>query len=198
MASRSSAVLTVVVLVLLIAVAILIAIILWQPSAPTNNANPAHDPAPQRSPVNRNANENGNTSVPPEPVLPPMTREDAEDLMMTWENAQDSRNFGQYRSCYDPSFQGIKRTVSGKVYKYNYTEWMKDRQKTMGTARFLDVRFEGMQISVQGDIATIEFDQYYRTTGYADFGRKVIRAKMTATGAKIVYEELKSSTLLKD
>lgn len=192
--SRSSAVLTFVVLALLIAVAVLIAIIVWQTNAPNNNANPAHDPTPERSPANRNGN--GNSPTPP--VLPPMTSEAAEELMKDWERAQDARNVDRYESCYDRSFEGVKRTVSGKVYKYNYTEWMKDRQKTMGTARFLDVRVEGMRIRVEGDIAIIEFDQEYRTTGYADFGPKVIRAKMTMSGAKIIYEELKSSTVLKD
>jgi len=43
-----------------------------------------------------------------------------------------------------------------------------------------------------------EFDQYFSVTGCADFGLKIIKVKGTENGAKIFYEELKSSTLVTD
>jgi len=68
----------------------------------------------------------------------------------------------------------------------------------MNKAKYMDVRMDKMRISIQNDTATVEFDQYFTTTGYADFGPKVIQVKMTENGAKIVSEELKSSTPVTD
>lgn len=130
--------------------------------------------------------------------LPPLTVEAVQNLMNTWEKAQDARNFSLYKSCYDASFQGVKRTVSGGSQRYNYNQWLDDRQKMMGKAKYMEVRVDKMRIAIQNDAATVEFDQYFSTNGYADFGPKVIEIKMTENGAKIVYEELKSSTIVTD
>ena len=62
----------------------------------------------------------------------------------------------------------------------------------------MDVRLNKLQISIQNETATVEFDQYFSVTGYADFGPKIIKVKRTENGAKIIYEELKSSTLVTD
>jgi hypothetical protein len=134
----------------------------------------------------------------PAPTTPIMTSEAAVDLVRSWESSQDSRNFSAYQGCYDRSFQGVKRTVSGSVSRYNYSLWMKDRQKMLRNAKFMDVRVDKLRVTVEGDIAMLEFDQYFRTTGYADFGPKIMRMHMTGAGAKIIYEELKSATLLTD
>ncbi len=136
------------------------------------------------------------TPTPNQPTPKPLTAEAVRDLMDIWEKAQDTRNFSLYESCYDVSFKGTKRTVSGSISRYNYNQWLADRQKMMSKAKYMDVRMDKMRISVQNDTATVEFDQYFSTTGYADFGPKVIEVKMTKDGAKIVYEELKSSTLV--
>jgi len=128
--------------------------------------------------------------------LPPLTAETVQNLMNTWEKAQDTRNFSLYKSCYDASFKGTKRTAAGSVSRYNYNQWLDDRQKMMNKAKYMDVRLDKMRISIQNDTATVEFEQYFTTTGYADLGPKVIEVKMTENGAKIVSEELKSSTLV--
>jgi hypothetical protein len=153
---------------------------------------------PNVLPGNTGLKANTPPTVTPAPASPIMTREAAGDLVRSWESAQDSRNFSAYQDCYDRSFQGVKRTVSGSVSRYNYSQWMKDRQKMLRNAKFMDVRVDKLQITVEGEIATLEFDQYFRTTGYADFGPKIIRIRMTDAGAKIIYEELKSAALLTD
>jgi hypothetical protein len=130
--------------------------------------------------------------------LPPLTTEAINALLNTWERAQDTRDFSLYKSCYDNSFQGIKRTVKGNIERFGYEGWLNDRRKMMNKAKSMQIRLDKLQISIQNDTATAEFDQYFYVTGYADFGPKVVKIKMTENGAKIIYEELKSSVLLTD
>lgn len=156
------------------------------------------DDPPKNNGVTNTAETPRTTPTPLQPTPTPLTTEAVQNLINTWEKAQDARNFALYKSCYDASFTGVKRTVSGGSNRYNYNEWLDDRQKMMSKAKYMDVRVDKMRIAAQGDTATVEFDQYFTTTGYADFGPKVIKVKMTENGAKIVYEELKSSTLVTD
>ena len=134
--------------------------------------------------------------------LPALTNDAVRNLINTWVTAQNTRNFSMYRNCYDGSFRGVKRTVSGSVNNYTYNQWLNDRQKMMNESNYMDVRIEGLKISMQGETATAEFDQYFRVRSYdrnyGDFGPKVMKIKMTENGAKIFYEELKSAVLLTD
>lgn len=170
-----------------------VAWLLWRndpPNEQTKNINAvrtAEPPKPTPTPVQ-------NTPVP----VPSLTTEAVQNLMNSWEKSQDTRNFALYKSCYDPSFKGIKRTVSGSASNYSYNQWLDDRQKMMIKAKYMEVRLEKLRISIEENVATVEFDQYFSVTGYADFGPKVLRIKMTENGAKIFFEELKSSTLVTD
>ena len=184
--------LTVGLLALLLVVGV-IALIMWKNDSPneqTKNVNTAQ--SVQQPKTNSSAGQN--TTV----QNPPLTTEAVQNLMNTWEKSQDTRNFSLYKSCYDVSFRGIKRTVKGSVSNYNYAQWLDDRQKMMNKTKYMEVRLDKLRISIQDDIATVEFDQYFSVTGYADFGPKIIKVKMTENGAKIFYEELKSSTLVTD
>ena len=155
---------------------------------------------PDNPPVNNSSTQNAETPKPTplQPTPTPLTAETVRNLMERWEKAQDTRDFSLYKSCYDASFRGTKRTISGSVSQYNYNQWLDDRQKMMSKAKYMDVRIDKMRISAENETATVEFEQYFSTTGYADFGPKLIKVKMTENGAKIVYEELKSSTLVTD
>jgi hypothetical protein len=57
----------------------------------------------------------------------------------------------------------------------------------------LEVDVKNMRILIEGDTATVEFDQYYHSGSYSDWGPKVLKIKATPDGEKIVYEELKAS-----
>lgn len=170
-----------------------VALIMWQSNLPneqTKNSNTVQNAEPPKT----NSTSTPNTPTP----LPPLTTEAVQDLMNSWKRAQDTRNFSLYKSCYDVSFKGVKRTVSGSVSNYNYNQWLDDRQKMMNKTKYMEVRLDKLRISIQDNIATVEFDQYFSVTGYADFGPKVIKIRMTENGAKIFYEELKSASLLTD
>ena len=152
-------------------------------------------PERSASPGVRNGNSNKPASPTPEAGLPPMTNEAANGLIDAWEKAQDTRNYSAYRNCYDPSFRGVKRTAAGEVSEYNFSQWMDDRRKMMSGA-FMEVGVDKLQILLDGDTAELQFDQSFKVPNYEDRGPKVIKLKMTSSGPKIIYEELKSVSLV--
>jgi len=131
-------------------------------------------------------------SAKPSNSLNVLNRQDVENLIKFWENAQDAGDFEGYRSCYTKPFKGVK-TVSKISREYDYAEWMSDRRKMIEKAVGLDVEVKNLQISIDGETATVEFDQYYLSKKYSDWGPKVLKIKQMPSGAKIVYELLKES-----
>ena len=121
-----------------------------------------------------------------------LTDKDVQNLIKFWENAQDAGDFEGYRNCYAKPFKGVK-TVSKSSREYDYDEWMNDRRKMFDKAVGLDVEIKNLQISITGETATAEFEQYHRSKNYSDWGPKVFKVKQTPAGAKIVYELLKAS-----
>ncbi len=124
-----------------------------------------------------------------------LTAENVQNLLNRWEKAQDARDFESYRSCYARSFKGVKTMLKGSQ-EYDYEQWIKDRRLMFGKAVGLDVDIKNLQISVDGETATAEFDQYYRSLSYSDWGRKVLKIEQTPEGAKITYELMKQSNPL--
>lgn len=118
-----------------------------------------------------------------------ITKEDAQNLINRWEQAQDARKFGEYRALYSPQFLGIKRTKSGSQTQMNYSQWMNDRQKMM--KNIVDVEVANLNITIDGDTASAQFTQNFQSANYQDTGQKIMRIKIFADGAKIIYEELK-------
>jgi hypothetical protein len=158
-------------------------------------SNKPASPERSASPGVKNGNSNKPASSTPDTGLPPMTNEAVNALVDAWEKAQDTRNYSAYRNCYDPLFQGVKRTAVGEVSEYNFSQWMDDRRKMMSGA-FMEVGVDKLQIRLDGDTADVQFDQSFKVPNYEDFGPKVMKLKMTAGGPKIIYEELKSVSLV--
>lgn len=115
-----------------------------------------------------------------------------DNLLRLWENAQDAGDFEGYQSCYAKPFKGVKTTPKGSK-EYNYAEWMADRRRMIKQAVGLDIEIKNRQVSIDGETATVEFDQYYRSKSFSDWGPKILKIKRTPGGAKIVYEMLKAS-----
>jgi hypothetical protein len=60
--------------------------------------------------------------------------------------------------------------------------------------RPLQVNTELAQNSARVEWAlSIEFDQFYRSVRYSDWGPKILKVKLLPSGEKIVYEELIAS-----
>ncbi|MEO6050829.1 MAG: hypothetical protein ABIP78_05795 [Pyrinomonadaceae bacterium] len=123
----------------------------------------------------------------------PLTAESVKNLISVWERAQENKSFASYQACYDSSFVGLKKTKSGHSQSYSYASWMADRRRMIASSVNLSVDISNLQIRVQGDSALAQFDQYYRSLKYSDWGTKEITVKMTPAGPKIVREELKAS-----
>ena len=140
--------------------------------------------------VNQIAPKEGQTETV---TVKPPTMESIQNLMTRWEDAQDTGNFTAYESCYGYSFKGVLRATSGHVKVYAFNDWMRDRRKMMNQSGGIEVDVKDMKVRINGNTATVEFDQYYRSGSYSDWGPKVIRVQSTPDGEKIVYEELKAS-----
>lgn len=121
-----------------------------------------------------------------------ISEESVINLINKWEQAQENKSIIVYRSCYGQPFTGIKRTKKSSS-TYDYTGWMKDRGQMISKAVNLSIEIKDLQISIDEDVATVTFEQIYRSASYSDRGPKVIKVKKFPDGEKIIYEELKNS-----
>lgn len=144
--------------------------------------------------VKENSNSNISVKVADKELntAPPLTVEAVKGLLQKWESAQDKQSFSAYQDCYGSPFKGVKTTNKGDNI-YDYNGWMADRRKTLKNAIGLDVEIKNLNVTIEGDLATVTFDQYYRSLRYSDWGPKEIKIKQTEKGARIVYENLKAS-----
>ena len=207
--SNNSANYVIIALLALIAGGGLVALIMFSRSSGNQSPAqlPANSPLPatntQNQPTARQSQEDTQRpGLPPTARqittqrLAPLTANDVKNLLANWESAQDRQSFPAYQSCYDNPFEGIKRTTKGSSQVYNYGQWMNDRHKMFANAAGLNVDLTDVSIQVNGETATVEFEQFYYSKRYSDRGPKVIRIKQTVNGPKIFYEELKYSTPL--
>jgi hypothetical protein len=121
----------------------------------------------------------------------PITRQEAEDLVTKWENAQMNGNWNDYKSLYAPQFTGIKRTSSGKVSQMNQKQWLNDRQKMW--KNILGVSVAKLNITIDGNTAIADFEQDFQSKNYGDRGQKILKIQKFSDGVKIIREEMKSS-----
>lgn len=129
----------------------------------------------------------------PPAVETPLTEIAVQELLGRWKAAQDQQNFPAYQDCYAAPFDGYMITLTGRSKSYDYDLWMRDRRKMIANAINLSVELIDLRIEVKGQVATVQFDQYYRSVKYSDHGPKTMRVLMTPNGPKIVYERLNAS-----
>lgn len=114
--------------------------------------------------------------------------------LQSWVDAQNQNKLDGYLGLYDAaSFQGIKRTTSGTEQKQNFDAWKQERSRMFGTG--VTVAADAPKAaSVGPDMVEVRFTQRWKNPRYADHGPKVMRFKVKNGAARIVYEELVSST----
>lgn len=159
-----------------------------------NNQAQAETPFSSQNSPNKKANVETIVENVSDKTLP-ITADEVRSLIISWEKAQDTRNFNAYKVCYSQQqFWGIKRTNEGKESRMNYGQWMSDRRKML--QNMIDVEAQNLEISIEGDTATVTFTQQFQSVNYCDTGRKTLKIKMFAdSGAKIIFEELKAARL---
>jgi hypothetical protein len=121
---------------------------------------------------------------------PPPSEDSARALIANWAGAQSSRNFAAYKSCYSPTFMGIKRTPNGGREQLGYSAWMADRSAMM--RNLVEVQVDRVNIAFDGDAAEAKFIQHFRSINHCDVGEKTIRIRLFNDGPKIVFEELRN------
>lgn len=112
-------------------------------------------------------------------------------MLNRWLASWNNKNFMAYRELYSTSFFGIKRTKRGKTTYYTYDSWMNDRLKMMNHANWLSVEVRNLRFrSATNDEVEIQFDQYYLSDTYSDWGPKIIKFRREGYDWKIIYEEM--------
>lgn len=168
------------------------AIIMWIKYNPTDQSPVLQNTVVAKESTNeRNIEVVEYSNLKPEPLL--LTADAVRNVLINWESAQNNKDFASYQACYDSSFVGVKSYKTGSSQTLGYNAWMADRRRMLANAVNLNVDIANLRIRVESNTAIAEFDQYYRSLRYSDWGPKEIKMRMTPSGAKIVYEELKVS-----
>ena len=137
--------------------------------------------------------ENNPVEIAPVPASAQITESQVSQVIADWLNSQNTGDFSVYSSLYAAEFLGVKRTNSGKHIEFGRRSWLADRSKMFGSGKDLNVSIDNRRVQIDGSSAVVNFDQYFRTNRYGDWGPKVIKIKATGAGAQIFYEEMISS-----
>jgi preprotein translocase subunit SecG len=132
--------------------------------------------------------------APPTPAtdFPTLTEQAVAEAVDRWQAAQNKRDFATYCSLYASNFKGVKRTTR-KTKTYGRATWLADRRQMFDKTRDMSVSVINPRIVLTDEWAEVSFDQYFRSATYNDWGPKILRLRMTASGPQIIYEELLAS-----
>ena len=124
-----------------------------------------------------------------------ITESEINEFISDWASNQTNKNISGYVDKYDYSFQGVKRTKSGKTIYLTYSEWVADRTKMYEGAIGLSVTYSDLQVKLLSEnTAEVRFQQYYTSKKYSDEGLKIIKLLKKNGIIKITNEELIYST----
>jgi uncharacterized membrane protein YccF (DUF307 family) len=126
-----------------------------------------------------------------------VSQTEASTFLGKWCSLQSNKTFSQYVELYSQDFQGIKRTKSGKIYNFDYEQWMSDRAKLYKRARYLSVAADNiavMDFDSNSKLTTVQFTQRYSSDKYSDQGTKLVKLRKSGDGnIKIAFEEMLNS-----
>jgi hypothetical protein len=125
-----------------------------------------------------------------------LSKNEVKDFMDKWLDCQNQKKLANYSSFYSEDFEGIKRTKSGRTYRYDLSKWVSDRTKMYTAAKNLNISISNIDIDIEDLEATVKFSQDYRSLKYNDVGKKIIKLRKLVNGnIEIYYEELLYSTV---
>ncbi len=127
----------------------------------------------------------------PSPIAAPITateKPDDEKVKMgvnqavaAWLNAWREKNLGKYASCYAADFRGQDMGLDG---------WLGDKKTKFSSGRKFTIAADNVKIGIGPDgIATVVFEQTYKTGAYQDRGLKRLRLRNQGGIWLIVSEE---------
>src|SRR5690606_7560528 len=124
-----------------------------------------------------------------------ISEEEINIFLNKWLQAQNDKLYEEYSGCYSNQFQGVRRTKSGGVYYFDYSDWLHDRIKMYTSAKNLNISIGNVQ-RLDNDFngTTIKFIQKYSSDAYQDIGEKIMKLVKKGNGElRIVYEEMLNS-----
>lgn len=152
-------------------------------------------PAPAEAPLPGTTNTPGVGAVPTrvekKPTLLP--RQAVQDLVKRWLAAQNQGDFAAYSALYGDAFRGVRRSGK-KTVRLDRSGWLADRQRMF--KRPMKVALSSLEIAVGPGQARVGFVQDWASGKYHDVGPKVMVVASTASGLRIVGEEMLSSILV--
>jgi hypothetical protein len=121
-------------------------------------------------------------------------------LVRAWVKAQVAGRADAYFALYDAaSFVGIKRTRAGAEKRLDFAQWKADRKRMLAKRpRVVADRRKALSWLEESDLAEgvvqVRFVQRFRVGRYADHGEKVLDIGVVDGKARILREEMLSSS----
>ena len=152
--------------------------------------------------VNSVRSNTGVTQVPPQNNYndkTELTKEEVTGFINKWASHQNNKQISDYVALYDPSFNGIKRTKTGKSYYLNYAEWIADRSNMYQKAKYVTVQCNNLSVKLLTDnTAEATFNQIYLSDSYNDEGTKILKLKKNNDGKLVITNEELIYSISKD
>jgi len=120
------------------------------------------------------------------------TQDEVETFLQKWASYQSNKNLNSYIKCYSNSFEGIKRTNSGKRSYYDYNGWISDRSKMINNNSNILVSTYNIKVigfDENSGITRVTFSQYFSSDNYADEGTKEMMLTKDDNGNIIIKKE---------
>ena len=123
----------------------------------------------------------------------PSAERQVEAALEAWCQTQRDGDLEAYSEFYIEGFEGVKRTKKGKKKTYDLIAWLKDRGRMFKKPLHVDCKKPKVTLQEGGALASVTFEQYWRSPTYADQGDKRLDFKATAEGWRLVGEEMLTS-----
>jgi hypothetical protein len=113
--------------------------------------------------------------------------------LQAWCGSQKRGGFDAYSAMYAGNFKGIRRTSKGKARTFDRKGWMKDRKPGFSSPLKVDCLNPKITMGAGSKKAEVLFEQYFRTSTYADQGDKKVAMVQGDSGWVLVSEDMISS-----
>ena len=127
----------------------------------------------------------------PKKVLSPEAQ--VEDTLKRWCSAQVRGGFKVYSAFYASNFEGIRRTAKRKAKKFDRSGWMDDRRSTFDSPVKVDCLNPKISLSSDKKRAEVVFEQYWRSSTYADQGDKKVILENQSGKWLLISEDMLNS-----
>ncbi|WP_370261678.1 TRAP transporter large permease subunit [Limnobacter sp.] len=119
--------------------------------------------------------------APPAPSDAAVAQTEVTEMVSNWAAAWSARDVEGYLSFYSQNFE-----LPGQLSR---SEWESQRRARIAGKKNIEVETSNLNVQVNGDTATVEFDQFYKADSYSDNVRKTLRLAKEGGRWRIVTEQ---------